>query len=95
MSSIAPLDLERAPTATVCAPSELVGAPVQAVTASASHPPEVHAILESVAHFVRSRLISLVAQFKDKNRFGHNRVPPTPSRKFSGCAQSRPRQCSR
>jgi hypothetical protein len=95
MSSIAPLDLERAPTATVCGPGQLFGAPVEAVTASASPPPEARAILESVARFVGSRRISLVAQFKYKNRFSHNRVPPTPSRKFSGCARSRPRQCSR
>ncbi|EAX89722.1 EF hand family protein [Trichomonas vaginalis G3] len=75
--AIAPLDLEKTPTVTPAVPAEkyqtrsLVLRPEKDMTSN------VEEILKNVANFVRSRRLSLIEQFKDKDRLNHKRTSAT------------------
>lgn len=78
IQSIAPLELTKDPTTTPPPPKDTFNprARVQDRTPD-TIPPEVERLLEIVARFVKSRRISLMEQFKDKDRFNHKRVTAT------------------
>lgn len=75
--AIAPLDLEKTPQVNPEVPAEkyqtrsLVLRPEKDMTAT------VEQILSNVAKFVRSRRLSLIEQFKDKDRLNHKRTSAT------------------
>ena len=77
LSAIAPMNLEKEPTVKPEVPSEkyqtrsLVMEPEKEMT------PRVERILDNVARFVKCRRLSLVEQFKDKDRLNHKRTTAT------------------
>lgn len=68
---IAPLDLEKDPLTTPIHPREATSPTLKS---RGSPPSDVNQILSNVAKFVRSRRISLIEQFQDKDRANHKRV---------------------
>ena len=77
LEAIAPMNLEKDPKTTPIAPAEkyqtrsLVIEPAKDIT------PRVERILDNIARFIKCRRLSLVEQFKDKDKLNHKRVNAT------------------
>lgn len=77
IQAIAPLDLAKTPKEGVPLPKDTFNPRAKVVEARESVPANVKQILDLVARFVKVRRISLMEQFKDKDKFGHKRVTAT------------------
>ena len=77
IQAIAPMDLEKTPETEVAIPKDTFNPRTRVVQSRDTVPPNVKNILELVARCVKTRRISLIEQFKDKDRFNHKRVTPS------------------
>lgn len=73
LSAVAPKNLERDPTTTPIATRDTVLMNTVR-TNNAGKPANVKRILDIVAQFIKARRISLMEQFKDKDKMNHKRV---------------------
>jgi Ca2+-binding EF-hand superfamily protein len=61
----------------VATPQETLNPRTRDVKNRSIHPPELSQLLELVGRFVKARRISLMEQFRDKDRYNHKRVTQT------------------
>ncbi|KAK8887144.1 hypothetical protein M9Y10_038182 [Tritrichomonas musculus] len=80
LQAIAPLDLEKDPETTPLSPKDTFNPRTisnHQITEKNAQPSNVSQLLDIVAKFVKTRRLSLIEQFKDKDRFNHKRVTAT------------------
>lgn len=76
MTAVAPKELEKVPTQTPIHPREVVMQTTAFPDVSVV-PQHILRIIEIIARFVKTRRISLMEQFKDKDRMNHRKVTAT------------------
>ena len=73
LSAVAPIELEKEPTVTPASPRDTVLMHTNSSQTRGSSA-QVKRILDIISRFVKSRRISLMEQFKDKDKMNHKRV---------------------
>ena len=77
IQAIAPMDLEKTPEVDVAIPKDTFNPRTRVVESASQVPPDVKHILDLCARCIKTRRISLMEQFKDKDKFNHKRITPT------------------